>query len=79
MSPPLQFCANLSMMFCEDSNLMNRFSLASKAGFRAVEFAFPYDFDKEDLAKEKQKLGLEQILINVFPGFLFCRLPVSGL
>ena len=65
---PLRFCANLSMMFCEESNLLRRYSLASSAGFKAVELAFPYDFSKEDLAQEKDKLGLEQILINAYPG-----------
>ena len=66
--PALRFCANLSMMFCEESNLLRRYSLANSAGFKAVEFAFPYDFGKDELAQEKEKLGLEQILINAYPG-----------
>jgi hydroxypyruvate isomerase len=66
----LRFCPNLSMMFCEEPSLLRRYSLAGRAGFKAVEFAFPYDFDKEELAKEKETLGLKQVLINTDPGYL---------
>lgn len=63
-----RFCANLTMMFGEASSLLERYQLAKTAGFAAVECAFPYDTPKEDLAKVKSSLGLEQVLINTFPG-----------
>ncbi len=64
---PLRFCANLSMMFAEKSvSLIDRYSLAAKAGFKGVECAFPYDFSAEELAKARG--DLQQVLINVFPG-----------
>ena len=38
-----QFAANLSMMFNEVP-FPERFAAAAKAGFKAVEFLFPYDY-----------------------------------
>ena len=65
----LRFCANLSMMFTEAGSLLERYSLAQRAGFAAVETAFPYDHPAEDLVKAKAKAGgLQQVLINVEPG-----------
>jgi hydroxypyruvate isomerase len=37
-----RFAANLSMMFT-DAPFLQRFERAAAAGFRAVEFLFPYD------------------------------------
>ena len=37
-----QFNANLSMMFTE-VDFLKRFAAAAKAGFRGVEFLFPYE------------------------------------
>jgi hydroxypyruvate isomerase len=42
--------------------------LAHKSVFVGVEFAFPYHLDADELAKEKDRLGLKQVLINAFPG-----------
>ena len=64
----LRFCANLTMMFGESSNLIDRYQLAKAAGFKAVECAFPYDFPKEDLLKAKNDAGVDQVLLNAFPG-----------
>jgi hydroxypyruvate isomerase len=48
----LKFCANLSFMFTEKTdNLLERYQLASQAGFKAVEFTFPYQFNVEDVVK----------------------------
>ncbi len=66
--PPLKICANLTMMFKEAPSLAERYALAASAGFRAVEFAFPYDEDPEQLASAKAAAGVEQVLINAFPG-----------
>ena len=66
---PLKFCANLSFMFQnETNNLLERYNFAKEAGFKGVEVAFPYDIDKEKLAKVKDQSGLQQILLNAFPG-----------
>ena len=46
-----QFAANLSMMFQEIPNFLDRFDAAAKAGFKGVEFLFPYDFPAEAIAE----------------------------
>lgn len=33
-----------------------------------MEFAFPYEFTAEDISKEKKLQGMNQVLINSFPG-----------
>lgn len=65
---PLKFCANLSFMFQESSSLLERYELAKKAGFKGVEVGFPYDFTSDQVVDAKKKSGLEQVLINVYPG-----------
>lgn len=59
--------ANLSMMFNE-VDFMDRFAAAAEAGFRGVEYLFPYDFDKEELAKALEDNGLTQVLHNLPAG-----------
>ena len=65
---PLRFCANLSMMFKESPALADRYALAAKAGFSAVECAFPYDTERDALAEAKDAAKVEQVLINVPAG-----------
>ena len=68
---PLNFCANLSFMFQnETSNLLERYALAKESGFYGVEVAFPYDIDIEKIVEVKEKHNLKQILLNAFPGEL---------
>ena len=43
-----RFAANLSMLFTEVP-FLDRFERAAKAGFKAVEFLFPYAFSAEDI------------------------------
>lgn len=62
-----KFAANLTMMFNE-IEFMDRFEAASRAGFKGVEYLFPYDFDKDDLAKALKDNGLEQVLHNLPAG-----------
>ncbi|MET4632730.1 2-oxo-tetronate isomerase [Kaistia defluvii] len=62
-----RFAANLSMMFNEWS-FLDRFAAAADAGFKAVEFLFPYDFSPEDVAARLKAAGLEQALFNLPPG-----------
>ncbi|MBS1226858.1 MAG: putative hydroxypyruvate isomerase [Proteobacteria bacterium] len=64
---PPKFSANLSMMF-QEVPFMARFAAAAKAGFKAVEFMFPYDYPVADLKKELADNGLELVLINAPAG-----------
>ncbi len=62
-----RFAANLSMMFTE-LPFMDRFAAAAGAGFDAVEFLFPYDFDATAIAGQLRTHGLTQALFNLPPG-----------
>lgn len=62
-----KFAANLSMMFTEHS-FLDRFDAAAAAGFKAVEFLFPYDYPADLLAEKLQQNGLQQVLFNTAPG-----------
>lgn len=60
----LKFCANLSFMYQEVGNLVERYSLAAKSGFSSVECAFPYSDPMEKLVQAKTDANVLQILIN---------------
>ena len=62
-----QFAANLSMLFTE-LPFMERFAAARTAGFEAVEYLFPYAFDKTELARALKTNGLKQVLHNLPAG-----------
>jgi hydroxypyruvate isomerase len=62
-----RFAANLSMMFTEVP-FPERFAAAAKAGFKAVEFLFPYDYPAADVARWLKDAGLENALFNLPPG-----------
>lgn len=62
-----KFAANLSFMFTE-VDFLDRFEAASKAGFKAVEYLFPYDYAPEELAGRLKASGLTQALFNLPPG-----------
>lgn len=62
-----KFAANLSMMFTEVP-FLERFKAAADAGFKAVEFLFPYDYPADLLAEQLRKNGLQQVLFNTSPG-----------
>lgn len=59
--------SNLSMLFTE-LPFMDRFAAAAKAGFKGVEYLFPYDFAKEEISAELKAHGLAQILFNLPAG-----------
>ena len=61
------FAANLSMMFTEHE-FLDRFQAAADAGFKAVEFLFPYDFKADAIAARLAAAKLEQVLFNLPPG-----------
>ena len=62
-----RFAANLSMLFTE-LPFLDRFAAARAAGFRAVEYLFPYDYPKEELAARLRGEGLRQVLHNLPAG-----------
>ncbi|MFO1069287.1 MAG: 2-oxo-tetronate isomerase [Geminicoccaceae bacterium] len=62
-----RFAANLSMMF-QEVPFLERFAAARAAGFTGVEFLFPYDFPKEEVAARLKGAGLQQALFNTVPG-----------
>jgi hydroxypyruvate isomerase len=47
---------------------MQRFEAAAKAGFEAVEYLFPYPFEKKELAAALRANGLQQVLHNLPAG-----------
>ena len=62
-----RFCANLTFLFNEVP-FLERFGEAAQAGFRAVEFAFGYDYQVRDIAARVAEHKLEVVLINSPPG-----------
>jgi hydroxypyruvate isomerase len=64
---PLQFSANLSLLFTEH-DFLDRFGAATRAGFKGVEFHFPYDDDKSVLAEVVMTSGVEVVLFNLPAG-----------
>jgi hydroxypyruvate isomerase len=62
-----KFAANLTMLFTE-LPFLQRFEAAAKAGFQAVEYLFPYAFDKKELAAALRDNGLAQVLHNLPAG-----------
>lgn len=62
-----RFAANLSMMFTEHA-FLDRFEAAAKAGFKAVEFLFPYEFPADEIGARLKAHGLTQALFNLPPG-----------
>jgi len=62
-----KFSANLTMLFNE-VDFLDRFERASRTGFKGVEYLFPYEWSKEQLAEQLDKHGLEQVLCNLPTG-----------
>ena len=62
-----RFAANLSFMFNEVP-FLDRFEAAAKAGFKAVEFLFPYEWPANEIAARLKANGLTQALFNLPPG-----------
>jgi 2-dehydrotetronate isomerase len=61
------FAANLSMLF-QELPFLERFEAAAKAGFKAVEFLFPYEFPAADIRQRLDRFALRQVLFNLPPG-----------
>src|SRR4051794_9198151 len=62
-----KFAANLTMLFTE-YDFLDRFDRAAKAGFRGVEYLFPYAYKPEQLAEKLAANNLVQVLHNLPAG-----------
>lgn len=62
-----KLCANLTMLFGE-VDFLDRFAQAARAGFKGVEFQFPYAYDKHELAEQLDRHGLTPVLHNLPAG-----------
>jgi hydroxypyruvate isomerase len=62
-----KFAANISMMFNEVP-FLERFEAAAKAGFKGVEFLFPYEHPAKEIAARLAGNGLSLVLFNLPPG-----------
>jgi hydroxypyruvate isomerase len=62
-----KLAANLSMLWTEH-DFLDRFEAAAKAGFKGVEFLFPYAYPANALAERLERNGLVQVLFNMPPG-----------
>ena len=62
-----KFAANLTMLYNE-VDFLDRFRAAADAGFQGVEYLFPYDFSKDELARRLADNRLEQVLHNLPAG-----------
>lgn len=62
-----QFAANLTMLFTEEP-FIDRFAAASKAGFKAVEFLFPYAHTAQQVRNAALEAGVQIVLHNLPAG-----------
>lgn len=62
-----RFGANLSFLFTE-LPFLDRFAAAAQAGFKGVEFMFPYATPAADIRARLDAAGLELVLFNLPPG-----------
>ncbi len=62
-----KFAANLTMLYNE-IDFLARFEAAARAGFKGVEYLFPYAYQKEQLLEHLQTHDLVQVLHNLPPG-----------
>jgi hydroxypyruvate isomerase len=62
-----KFCANLTLLYNEH-DFLERFGAAARAGFKGVEYLFPYDYDKHQLAELLNRHKLVQVLHNLPAG-----------
>jgi len=62
-----KLAANLSMLFPE-LDFLERFAAARAAGFRYVEYQFPYPFEADEIARHARAAGVEVVLHNLPAG-----------
>lgn len=64
-----RLAANVSTLFPE-LGFLERFAAAAAAGFKAVEYQFPYQWKAEDIAERVRAAGLQVVLHNLPAGDL---------
>lgn len=62
-----RLAANLMFLFTE-VDFARRFAAAAQAGFRGVEYQFPYDEDEREIVARLREHGLEMVLQNLPAG-----------
>lgn len=62
-----RLAANLSMLFTEHA-FLDRFAAAAAAGFRYVEYQFPYGWPARAVAQAARRAGVEVVLHNLPAG-----------
>ncbi|OAI65525.1 hydroxypyruvate isomerase [Ralstonia solanacearum] len=62
-----KLAANLTMLFNEHA-FLERFEAAARAGFRGVEFLFPYAFHADQIADRLNRFQLDLVLHNLPAG-----------
>ncbi|MBD1551708.1 hydroxypyruvate isomerase [Pseudomonas typographi] len=62
-----RFAANLSLLFSEHA-FLDRFQAAAQAGFKGVEYMFPYDYSAAELRQRLLDNQLTQVLFNLPAG-----------
>ena len=62
-----KLAANVSMLFAE-VDFLQRFAAAARAGFRAVEYQYPYDWKCADISAAVRDAGVEVVLHNMPQG-----------
>ena len=62
-----RFAANLTMMFNEHA-FLDRFDAAAAAGFKDVEFLFPYDWPVGQVTERVRRAGVSVVLMNLPAG-----------
>lgn len=61
------FSANLNFLFSEVT-FMEKFTAAAKAGFKYVEFMFPYGYNLKEIKQQLEKNNLKLVLFNLPAG-----------
>ena len=64
----LKFSANISMMWTEITNPIDRIKAAKNAGFNAVELIFIYDLSLEELIAETERSSVAWSVVNIAVG-----------
>jgi len=62
-----KLAANLTMLYNE-VDFLDRFAAAAASGFKGVEYLFPYEYPKDELAVRLATHGLTQVLHNLPAG-----------
>jgi hydroxypyruvate isomerase len=62
-----RFAANLTMLFTEFP-FLDRFERAARAGFKGVEFLFPYAFQARDIKARLEQFDIQLVLHNLPAG-----------